>query len=486
MKGKTMAYTFTIIAAGIIIGLFIAGTFERQPLILAEKEPLPAKSTELLDRFSDSLSAVASSVTPSIVSISSTKTVTLKNNPLNDLFNDPFFRQFFGDRLPEEHPRKFEQSALGSGVIVSADGYILTNNHVVQDAEKLVVGLANGDQSEGKVIGTDPKSDVALIKIDKNNLQPIKLGNSDALKAGEIVLAVGIPFGLSQTVTMGIVSAVGRSNVGIVEYEDFIQTDAAINPGNSGGALVNTRGELIGINTAIFSTSGGYMGVGFAIPTKMAKTVMESLIKYGKVIRGWLGVNIQNITPELAKHFSLERLQGVLIADVGKDTPAGKAGLKRGDIVTAMDGKEVKNATDLKNMVAATLPNTKVTLSIIRQRESRKVTVTLGEVPQKENVPATSSANGAFAGLHVADLTRGNRSRFNIPPDITGVVVEKVERQSRAFGILRPGDVIRQVNRHDIESVRDFSEVTKELPEDSSLLLLVYRDGVHIFITIGG
>ncbi|MEJ2689360.1 MAG: Do family serine endopeptidase [Deltaproteobacteria bacterium] len=362
----------------------------------------------------------------------------------------------------------------------------MTNNHVVANSDKLVVTLANGDQSTCKVIGTDPKSDLALVKIDKHTLKPLDLGNSDALKAGEIVLAVGIPFGLSHTVTMGIVSAVGRSNVGIAEYGDFIQTDAAINPGNSGGALVNTRGELIGINTAIFSTSGGYMGVGFAIPSNMAKSVMESLIKYGKVIRGWLGVNIQNVTPELAKHFSLEQRHGALIADIGKNTPASKADLKRGDIIVSMNGKEVKDATELKNMVASTAPGTKVTFGIIRQGEKKEVTVTLGEFPEKEASFFASAAKGAFNGLHVVNLNQTNRTKYHIPEDITGVVVDSIDPQSEAAGVLQPGDVIRQIDRKDINSVKDFTDITEKLPKDASLLLLVYRDGVHIYITLGG
>jgi len=487
MRVKTVAYTLIFVIVGVIIGFVLTGTFNHQALTLAEKDPLSESSTELLDKFSNSLSEVASVAMPSIVSISSTQTVEMKDSGLNDLFNDPFFHQFFGDQFRgHEHPKKFQQSSLGSGVIVSADGFILTNNHVVQNADKLVVTLATGDQSDAKVIGTDPKSDLALVKIDKDNLAPLKLGDSDALKAGDIVLAVGIPFGLSHTVTMGVVSAVGRSNVGIAEYEDFIQTDAAINPGNSGGALVNTRGELVGINTAIFSTSGGYMGVGFAIPANMAKTVMQSLIKYGKVIRGWLGVNIQNITPELAKHFGLERHQGALIADIGKDTPASKADLQRGDIIISMNDKEVKDATTLKNMVASTSPGTEIRLGIIRQGEKKEVTVTLGEFPEKETPAAASVAKGVFDGVHVVNLTEPIREQFNIPRDITGVVVAEIEPQSEAAGILKQGDVIRQINRKDVSSVKDLLDITAKLPKDTSLLLLIYRDGVHLFITIGG
>lgn len=487
MQKKTLAYTLIFITAGIIIGFLLAGSLKHETLTLADKAPLPAKSTDLLNKISDSLSEIASSAMPSIVSISSTQIVERRASGLNGLFNNPFFHQFFGNQFRQyERPQKYQQSSLGSGVIVSADGYILTNNHVVAHADKLVVTLANGDQTIGKVIGTDPKSDLALVKIDKHNLHPLKLGNSDALKAGDIVLAVGIPFGLSHTVTMGIVSAVGRSNVGIAEYEDFIQTDAAINPGNSGGALLNTRGELVGINTAIFSTSGGYMGIGFAIPSKMAKSAMESFIKYGKIIRGWLGVDIQSITPELAKHFSLGQHHGALIADIGKNTPASKANLERGDIIVSMDGKEVKDATALKNMVASTAPGTKVTLGIVRQGKKIKVAVTLGEFPEKPSKAFTSISKGSFDGLHVVNLNRKIRARYNIPRDITGVEVDAVDSGSEAAGILQPGDVIRQVNRRDIRSVKDFLAVTEKLPKDASLLLLIYRNGVHIYITIGG
>lgn len=357
---------------------------------------------------------------------------------------------------------------------------------MVQDSGKLTITMADGHETTGRVIGTDPKSDLALIKIDTNNLQALKLGDSDSLKTGELILAVGIPSGLSQTVTLGIVSAVGRSNVGIVEYEDFIQTDAAINPGNSGGALVNSRGELVGVNTAIFSTSGGSMGVGFAIPARMAKTIMESLIEHGKVIRSWLGVNIQNITPELARHFSIEQRQGVLIADVGEDSPAAKAGLERGDIITAMDGKEVRSASELKNMVAATLPHTRATLSIIRQGEAREMTVTLGEYPEEGNGLAAAASSGAFTSIHVEELNSLLRSRFQIPAEINGVIIDDIDRQSEAFGILRPGDVIRQINRQSIVSLGDYEEVTKNLPENADILLLIYRNGVHLYVTIEG
>jgi serine protease Do len=285
---------------------------------------------------------------------------------------------------------------------------------------------------------------------------------------------------------MGIVSAVGRSNVGIVDYEDFIQTDAAINPGNSGGALVNTRSELVGINTAIFSTSGGYMGVGFAIPIKMAKSIMQSLIEHGKVVRGWLGVSIQNITPSMAEHFKLaEQGQGVLIADVGDDTPAAKAGIQRGDIVVSIDGNKVKTAAELKNLAAATSPGTEMKLTVIRAGEKKEIMVTLGEFPEKNMAAAGREAKeNVFKGIHVSALDATSRSQLNLPETITGVLVSEVERDSIAFGALQRGDIIRQINQRDIETVADFVKLTKDLGSEKNLLVLIYRNGSHLFLTL--
>jgi len=270
---------------------------------------------------------------PTVVNISTTRVVKSPGGePLTPFFNDPFFKDFFGDEFFRQFriPKERREQSLGSGVIVTQDGYIVTNNHVIEKATEIKVVLSDKKEFKGKVIGVDPKTDIAVIKIDSKELPTIPWGDSDKLQVGEYVLAVGNPFGLTNTVTMGIISAVGRANVGVAEYEDFIQTDAAINPGNSGGALVNIKGELIGINTAIFSRSGGYQGIGFAVPANMVKTVMESLVKEGKVIRGWLGVSIQDITPDLAKQFGIKDLKGALVGDVVEGSPAHKAGIKRG------------------------------------------------------------------------------------------------------------------------------------------------------------
>ncbi|HHN66010.1 MAG TPA: DegQ family serine endoprotease [Nitrospirae bacterium] len=439
-------------------------------------------ATDFLSKLSNSLSEVSSRVTPSVVNISTTMTVTAQETPFGELFNDPFFRRFFGTPFGPE--QKYRTTALGSGVIVSKDGYILTNNHVVKNAEKIKVILYDKRQYDARVIGTDPKTDLAVIKIDEKNLPAIKIGNSDRLRVGDVVLAIGNPFGLSHTVTMGIVSAVGRSNIGLADYEDFIQTDAAINPGNSGGALVNAKGELVGINTAIFSKSGGYMGIGFAIPSNMAKAVMESIIKYGKVIRGWLGVTIQNITPEIAKHLGIKANKGALVTDVVKGSPADSAGLKRGDLIVEYNGNPVNNTTELRNMVAQTRPGKIVELKIIRDGREITMTVTIGELPEKLAEAGTPAHENILKGVYVQNLTPQIREELSIPSDVQGVVVTNVDEDSPAYGILRRGDVITEVNRREIKDTKDFENALSGIGGNESVLLLVYRHGGYVYLTI--
>ena len=299
-----------------------------QPKAYAQTPKISKESIDFLTKTGKAMAEVSEAVKPAIVNISTTRTEKTPENPFAHFYDDPFFKKFFGDRFRnQETPKEHKATSLGSGVIVSPDGYILTNNHVIRNADEIKVLLSDKREFTGKVIGNDSKTDISVIKIDTDNLQTITIGDSDTLRVGEIVLTIGSPYGLNQTVTMGIVSAVGRANVGIADYEDFIQTDAAINPGNSGGALVNARGELVGINTAIVSTTGGYQGIGFAIPSNMAKAVMESLIKKGKVVRGWLGVSIQPITPELAKQFNIKEEYGALVGEVIAGGPAEKAGI---------------------------------------------------------------------------------------------------------------------------------------------------------------
>jgi serine protease Do len=485
MKKKNLILSLFLIFIGLVIGLALTSNLGVQKLSLSNESKVPSIASEFLGKLSKSLADVATAATPSVVNVSTTSTVTMSQSPYGDLFNDPFFRRFFEDQF--RHPdlqRKYKTSALGSGVIVTDDGYILTNNHVVQNADEIKVVLYDKREFTGKVIGTDPKTDLAVIKIDAAGLPALTIGDSEALKVGDIVIAIGNPFALSETITMGIVSAIGRSNIGLADYEDFIQTDAAINPGNSGGAMVNTQGELVGINTAIFSTSGGYMGIGFAIPSNMARGVMESIIKHGKVIRGWLGVTIQNITPELAQHFGIKETTGTLVSDVMKNSPAEKAGLKRGDLIVEFGGKKIDDATSLKNAAAQTPPGTAVKVKILRDGKEKTLTVTLGEFPEQVAAAMKHEYSNVLRGVNVQDLTPDVRSSMNIPDNVQGVIISNVEASGPASAVLQRGDVIQEINRHAIRNRQDYQTAVSKVKPDDSVLLLVYRRGGSIYVTL--
>jgi serine protease Do len=468
----------------IIINMAVTGFVGVQSAASAMASRLSDDSADFLTRTGEALAEVVETVSPSIVNISTTRTEQMMDTPLSPFFNDPFFRKFFGDQFRHrEAPRKRKSMSLGSGVIVSSDGYILTNNHVIKDADKIKVVLSDKTEYVGEVKGRDPKTDLAVIKINAKDLPTLKMGDSDKLKVGEFVLAVGNPYGLNQTITMGIVSAVGRANVGIADYEDFIQTDAAINPGNSGGALVNARGELVGVNTAIFSTTGGYQGIGFAIPSNMARTVMDSLIDTGKVIRGWLGVSIQSITPELAEQFQLEKDVGTLVADVVENSPAEKAGLMRGDVIIEFDGKQVDEPYNLRNMVASTHPGEKAAMTVIRDGELLSLMVEIGELPSDDQKVPTKYEN-VLRGVSVQSITPDIYRQLNLPEKIRGVVVSDVETGSPAEARLLPGDVILEINRKAIAGIEDYEAIVSEIDPDSDVLLLVFRRGSTIFVTI--
>jgi len=451
----------------------------------AETLNIPKESVDLLTRTGQALADIADAVKPAIVNISASRTEKVPDAQMDPFFNDPFFRRFFGDkfRFPEA-PRERKSFSLGSGVIVSSDGYILTNTHVVNNADKIRVVLSDKREFQGKVIGNDPKTEISVIRIEARDLPTIPIGDSDKLKTGELVLAVGSPFGLAQTITMGIVSALGR-NIGVADYEDFIQTDAAINPGNSGGALVNARGELVGINTAIFSTSGGYQGIGFAIPSNLAKTVMKSLIEKGKVVRGWIGVSIQEITPELAHQFKLKKEQGTLVADVVEGGPAGKAGLMRGDVIIEFEGKEVSEPFQLRNMVANTPPGETRQMKAIREGETINIRITIGELPREtEKIP--SEFENALRGVTVQNLTPEVYRQLNLPDKLRGVVISNIESGSPASAALLPGDVILEINRKAVANTENYKAVVSEIKPGKDILLLIYRKGATIFVTIGG
>ena len=454
--------------------------------IYKEKPEISGEAIDFLTKTGQAMAEVAEAVKPAIVNISTVRTEKIKGSPFSPFYNDPFFRKFFGNQFrQQEKPRERKSASLGSGVIVSPDGYILTNNHVIKNADKIKVLLPDKREFTGRIIGSDPKTDLSVIKIDAGNLSTLSFGNSDALRVGELVLTIGSPYGLNQTVTMGIVSAVGRANVGIAEYEDFIQTDAAINPGNSGGALVNVKGELVGINTAIFSTTGGYQGIGFAIPSNMAKIVMDSLIEKGKVIRGWLGVEIQAITPELAQQFQLEKDYGTLVADVVEGSPAEKAGLMRGDVIIEFNGKKVDEPYILRNIVADTPPGTEAEMKVIRDGEIKSLTVTIVEIPARaEKTPAVFK--NALKGVSVQDLTPDIYRQLNLPEKIRGVVITDIESESPADTRLMPGDVILEINRRAISNIEDYESIVSKIKPDMDVLLLVFRRGSTIFITISG
>jgi len=467
-----------ILAALLVNGLPTSG------IANAKNGTVSRESSQLLGKLSDALAEVAEVARPAVVNISTTSTVTMEESPFGDMFNDPFFRRFFGDQF--DHPRqkrKYKSQALGSGVIVSTNGYILTNNHVIKDADEIKIILYDKREFNGKVVGTDPRTDLAVVKINAQDLPVLKLGDSDKLKTGDIVIAIGNPFGLNQTITMGIVSAVGRSNIGLADFEDFIQTDAAINPGNSGGALVNSTAELVGINTAIFSTSGGYMGIGFAIPSDMVKTVMDSIIKHGKVIRGWMGVSIQNITPELAKSLGIKETEGALISGVEKDSPADKVGLKRGDLVIALGGKKIVDSTSLRNMVSAMAPGTKIDVKIIRDAREQSIAMTLGEYKGKKVAEKTAYSN-VLTGITVEDLTPYLRDKLSLPDNLNGVVITDISSDSPSQGLLQVKDVIQEVNREAIQGAEDYDQVVSKLGENDTVLLLIYRDGNSVYLTI--
>jgi Do/DeqQ family serine protease len=470
----------------VIIAVILVLAFSSGVVIAHARDKAVSKDTvNLLGRLSDALAEVASAARPAVVNISTTSTVNVQQNPFGGMFSDPFFRHFFGDRFGHQgRPRTYKSSALGSGVIVSSDGYILTNNHVIKGADDIKVTLFDKREFKGKVVGSDAKTDLAVVKINAKNLPALTFGESGDMKAGDIVLAVGNPFGLNQTITMGIVSAVGRSNVGVADYEDFIQTDAAINPGNSGGALVNGRGELVGINTAIFSTSGGYMGIGFAIPSDMAKSVMDSIIKNGKVIRGFLGVTIQDLTPDLAKSLDIKAAEGALISGVEKGSPAEKAGLKRGDLVVGLNGKEVADSRSLRNMVTENPPGAKVELQIVRDGKKQTVSVTLGENAGGGMAGNTPAYDNALKGVTVQELSADVRNSLNVPDDVNGVVVTNVEPDAPGHTVFQQNDVIQEVDRAPIRSVRDYERAVSKIKKNDVVLLLIYRDGGSMYITL--
>ncbi|MEP0848418.1 MAG: DegQ family serine endoprotease [Phycisphaerae bacterium] len=430
---------------------------------------------------------VAKAIKPSVVSVRSVQRIEARERniplPFRDRgpFGEDFMQRFFGRGTPE--PEEFVRRGLGTGVIVSPDGYIVTNNHVVRDASDVSVVLSDSRTYSAKVVGTDEKTDVAVLKVEASDLMPAELGDSDALSVGEWVLAIGSPFGLSQTVTAGIISATGRANVGIADYEDFIQTDAAINPGNSGGPLVNLEGKVIGINTAIATRTGGYQGIGFAIPAKMVRQIMQSIVKEGKVVRGWLGVSIQNLNEGLSRSFQFEGKSGVLVGDVVPDGPADRAGVKAGDIITRLDGREVTDMNQLRNTVAAIKPGTKVSLEVFREGQTRTVSVAVGELEGSAVAAAPNGGATNDLGLTVQSLTPEIAEQLGLRADERGVVVTRVQPASPAETAgLMTGDVIVAVGDKQISNERDFQAALAHADLAKGVRLRCKTDGTLRFV----
>jgi Do/DeqQ family serine protease len=418
-----------------------------------------------------SLAPMLEKAVPAVVNVFSRSKVPVQQNPL---MADPFFRRFFN--VPDQPQEQIAQS-LGSGVVVDAQkGYILTNNHVVAHAFEISVNLSDGRTVPAKLIGTDPETDIAVLQVKADKLTALPMADSDKLRVGDFVVAVGNPFGLGQTVTSGIVSALGRSGLGIEGYEDFIQTDASINPGNSGGALVNLRGELLGINTAILSQSGGNVGIGFAIPVNMAKEVMTQLIEHGEVRRGQLGAQAQDLTPELAAAFGLKATKGAVITQVAKGSPAAKAGLKAGDIITEVNGRPVHNSADVHNVVGLVRIGQKVEMQIERNGKPHKV-VAVVEEPRVTTLDG-SKINPRLAGAALGDIVEG----MPIYGKIEGVAVLEVEPGSAAYQAgLRRGDIILQANRQPVTSLK---EMQAAVGKDGAVLLNIQRHDGALFILI--
>lgn len=444
------------------------------------------KGLESLRQTGQAFRQVAKKVSPAVVFIKVEKEVSQGtagfHTPLGSPFGDELFRHFFGVppqlQQPHQAPKKRRESGQGSGFLITPDGYILTNNHVVGDANLVSVQMNDGREYEAEIVGTDPGSDLAVIKIDESDLPFLRLGNSEKLEVGDWVLAVGNPFGLSHTLTAGVVSAKGRSGIGLNDYEDFIQTDAAINPGNSGGPLVNLDGDVVGINTAIFSRSGGYMGIGFAIPVDMAKNIKSQLIEHGEVKRGRIGVYIQDMTKDLADSFDLEETTGILITQIVEDSPADDADLKQGDIILEIDGDKVDKVANFRNRVSLTAPGTKVKLTILRDGERETVKVKIGKLDTEVASAKSGSSDLPKFGLSLQQLTPELAERFGYD-DEKGVLVAGVESGSLADRAgIRRGSLILEIDRQRVTSVKKAKKLLKT-KKKSHLFLIQQGEGTR-------
>ncbi len=494
-KLPTLGIGTGLALTGFLVGTLLVGAVEAPGTSTAAMTP-PAINVEQqvsLESRPQGFAEIVKSVRPAVVNITVSKVMTdwRPHDPFEsrpDWFGPDFWgRDFFEKRKVPPSPRSPFEMGMGSGVIVSPDWYIVTNLHVVDGAKEVTVTLLDKREFTGKVIGADPQTDLAVVRVEAQDLPSVPWGDSSMLHVGDYVLAVGNPFGLNSTVTQGIVSALGRGGMGITQYEDFIQTDAAINPGNSGGALINMRGELVGINTAIMSRTGGYQGVGFAIPTKMGKPIYESLVKTGKVTRGFLGVGIQEVTPDLATSLQLQEATGALVTNVNDDSPAQRAGILRGDTIVKYQDVPVADPRALQRAVIKTPIATTVTLTIIRDGQEQEVMATIGEHPDTKRMARTqpSSDETSLAGVAVEKMNPRMAHRLGIDQDIHGVVVTSVKPGTHAdqAGLVR-GDVISEINRQAVHSVEAYEDAILKLQEDQPALLFIHRRGTPLFLTV--
>jgi len=480
-----------VIAVAALIGEGVISSSGRR-VFGAEKIPLKIAGQLPPVSLGDFKNGFASAIDPALPAVVNISTTTVVKRQYNfpDIFNDPLFRQFFGDQFesPSSGTQTEREHALGSGVIVNPDGYILTNNHVIKGATDIQVFTTDKKQFKAKVIGADSRTDIAVVKVDATGLPTLTLGDSEKLKVGDLVFAIGDPMGVGETATTGIVSATGRGLGGAIEhYEDFIQTDAAINPGNSGGALIDLHGDLIGINTAIITQNGGgNQGIGFAIPINMARQVMEQILDHGKVIRGYLGVTIQQVSPNIAKAFGLSHGGGALVGDVSPDSPAAKAGIERGDVILQLNGETVSGPDDLSVRISQMSPGSTVHLKVFRSGQARDVAVTLGEYAEKgaASNPGGEAGGVALQGVQVQALTRSLARELGLPPTTEGVVVTSVDPSSDAAAAnLERGDVILEVNRKPVHSVSQYDQAIAGIGKQP-VLLLINREGTTHFIVV--
>jgi len=450
-------------------------------LLLGQGSPVAAQTSEppLVSGGFTTFAPVVNKVSPSVVSVHTAKTVRIPRG----------LRDFFG--MPGPGAGRERERGLGSGVIVSEDGYILTNRHVIEAADEISVTLSDNKEFKAKKIGADPGTDIAVLKIDAKGLPVLPFADSDKAHVGDVVLAVGNPFGLTQTVTMGIISGMGRGGMGIVDYENFIQTDASINPGNSGGALVDMWGRLLGINTAIFSRSGGNQGIGFAVPSDLAMEIFKSIRQNGRVIRGYLGTVIQPVTPELATAFNLKETTGALVSDVAPGSPAEKAGIQHGDVITMLDGKKVEGPRELRLMIGIMPPGQKTVLKLLRNGQEKEVTAELGELPQKEsaissNEEATPTPS-ILEGMRVVDLDDQARQALQTPKGLQGAVIAEIDPDSAAYQAgLRQGFVIMEIDRKPVKNAADAMALSGNLKKDQPVILRVWGGGQSRYVTLGG